>query len=407
MPHETPKELLRLNEAAPRLFRNACLLGIAGLVVSLLIAVSVDGGVKRAYHSYLMNFCYFLSLSLGGLVFVMIQHLSRAGWSVVVRRISEAVAANVLFLVVLFVPILFGMHHLFPWTREELVASDPLLQWKQPYLNVPFFIIRCLIYFGVWCGLSYFLLRWSQEQDASRSPALTLRMERWSAPGILLFAITVTFASFDLLMSRDPHWFSTIYGVYYFGGSFLGFVSLLPVIFFALRLNGYIRRSVTAEHFHDLGKLMLGFTVFWAYIAFSQFLLIWYADLPEETGWYARRLEGQWGWLSFLLLAGHFIIPFIGLLFRYPKRRLRYLAPWGLFILVMHWLDLYWLSMPEFYWGVEGADTGVIPFHLLDLTTLLGIGGFFLAGTIQWLRDCSLIPEGDPRLKESLSFENA
>lgn len=407
MSPDPTNELRRMDESAPRLFRNACLLGVVALGASFLIGVSVEGGVKRFYHSYLVSFCYFLSLSLGALVFVMIQHLSRAGWSVVLRRISEAVAANTMFLVVLFVPILFGMQHLYPWTRPDLVATDSLLQWKQPYLNVPFFILRCLVYFGVWCGWAYFLLRSSQEQDNSHAVDLTLRMERWSAPGILLFALTVTFASFDLLMSRDPHWFSTIYGVYYFSGSFLGFISLLPVVLFLLRMNGYLKKSVTPEHFHDLGKLMFGFTVFWAYIAFSQFMLIWYAHLPEETGWYSRRLEGQWGWLSLLLLIGHFIVPFLGLLSRYQKRRLRFLAPWGVYILVMHWFDLFWLIMPEYYWGAEGVDTGVIPFHILDLTTLLGIGGFFTAGTIQWLRGYSLIPEGDPRLKESLTFENA
>jgi hypothetical protein len=375
--------------------------------VSSLISLLSEDGAKHFYTSYLVNYSFFLSLTLGGLFFVLVQHLSRAGWSVVVRRFAEAIGVNSILLLILLIPILGGMHHLFPWTRAELVANDPLLQWKQPYLNIPFFILRCLIYFAVWCGFAHFLFRRSIEQDQSGDPSLTLRMEKWSAPGMILFAFTLTFAAFDLLMSRDPHWFSTIYGVYYFAGSILGFVALVPPVFFLLQKSGRLKHSVTEEHYHDLGKLIFAFTVFWAYIAFSQFMLIWYAHLPEETGWYHRRLAGQWGGMSLVLLIGHFIIPFFGLISRYPKRRIYLLAPWAVWILVMHWLDLYWLVMPEYDWGVEGTVTGQVPFHLLDVTTFLGIGGLYVAGIVYWLKDHSLVPVGDPRLKESLTFENA
>lgn len=411
MKHDPSLDNRRLGDLAPWLFRYASGIGVAALVLSLLGAVMVDEGIKRFYHAYLVNFCFFLSLSLGALFFVLVQHLSRAGWSVVVRRVAEGVAANTLILVILFVPILLGMAHLYPWTRADLVAHDKLLQWKQPYLNIPFFILRCLFYFAVWGGWSYFLLRRSQEQDATDDPEvnarLSLRMERWSAPGMLLFALTVTFAAFDLLMSRDPHWFSTIYGVYFFAGSILGFIALLPVVFFLIQKSGRLENCVTAEHYHDIGKFMFAFTVFWAYIAFSQFLLIWYAHLPEETGWYHRRMTGQWTGMSLLLLFGHFIIPFMGLISRYPKRRIHLLMPWGIWILTMHWFDLYWLAMPEYGWGVEGAPEGLVGFSFLDLTVFIGLGGIFVAGLVQWLRDSSLVPERDPRIGESLFFENA
>ncbi|MCG3195841.1 MAG: hypothetical protein GHCLOJNM_00310 [bacterium] len=406
-PADISGESRRLDALAPKLMGMAGGVGLLGLIISVALAFMTEDGVRRAYHAYMVNFCYFLSISLGGLFFTLIQHLSRAGWSVVVRRLSEAVGANTLVMLVLFIPILLGMHHLFPWTSAELLQNDPVLQWKQPYLNAPFFLIRCAVYFGVWCGLSYFLLKRSLDQDASRDPKITLSMERMSAPGLIAFAITLTFASFDFLMSRDYHWFSTIFGVYFFAGSFLSFMAILPVILLFLKSNGRLRHAVSAEHYHDIGKLLFAMNVFWAYIAFSQFMLIWYANLPEETGWYHRRITGDWLNLSYALLFGHFIIPFLGLIGRVSKRRLRLLTPWAVWVLAMHWLDLYWLAMPEYWLRVEGAPVGTIPFSLLDLSTFLGIGGIWVAVLALWLRDHSLIPEGDPRLAESLAFENA
>lgn len=397
----------RLGDLGPWLLKSAIAVGALGLVLSALMAFMVEEGIRRAYHAYLVNYCYFLTLSLGGLFFVMIQHLSRAGWSVVVRRVSEAVATNVVFLLILFVPILLGAKHLFPWLQPDLVAHDHLIQLKQAYLNLPFFLARCALYFAIWGGLAYTLFKKSLDQDQSGDPKISLSMEKISAPGVILFALTVTFAAFDLLMSRDPHWFSTIYGVYFFGGSYLGFVSFLALTLIVLRATGRLRSSVTIEHFHDLGKLMLGFTVFWAYIGFSQFMLIWYANLPEETMWYQRRMTGQWGTFSLVLLFGHFIIPFLLLLSRVPKRNPKVLWVYAVWILFFHWLDLYWLAMPEYGWKPEMEPTGLVPFSLLDLTTFIGLGGIYVGGLAFWLRDHSLVPEKDPRLAESVSFENA
>jgi hypothetical protein len=401
------RENRRLDDLAPSLIRNAALAGGIALAISVLIAFMTEGGRLRFFNAYMVNFCFFLSLSLGALFFIMVQHLSRAGWSVVVRRVAEGVSANLALLILLFLPVILGMHYLFPWTRADLVAADPLLQWKQPYLNIPFFLVRCVVYFGVWVGLANYLRNRSLEQDVSGDIGLTLRMERISAPGIIVFSLTLTFAAFDFIMSRDPHWFSTIFGVYYFAGCILSFHALNAVLFYLLHRAGRLKHAVTPEHFHDIGKLMFAFTVFWAYISFSQFMLIWYAHLPEETGWFDRRQSSGWMTISMIIVLCHFIIPFFGLISRYPKRRPPLLAFWGVWILVFHWLDLYWMTMPEYGWGIPGMVVDKVPFHILDFTTFLALGGFYVAGLVYWLRGQSLIPERDPRLAESLAFENA
>jgi hypothetical protein len=343
---------------------------------------------------------YFLSLALGGLFFVLIMHLTRAGWSVTVRRLAEVVAWAVVPLAVLAVVILFGMHDLYEWSHAEVVAHDELLQKKQGYLNPTFFVIRLAVYFLVWGLLATYFLRQSHKQDASGDPALTTRMERVAAPGTILYALTVTFAAFDLLMSLTPHWYSTIYGVYYFAGCILGFFALAPVLIAMLKRRGYLTRLVTSEHSHDLGKLMFGFVVFWAYIAFSQYLLIWYGNLPEETVWYSARENGAWVWISIVLLFGHFMLPFLWLMSRYPKRKSVTLVAGAVWLLIMHWVDVFYLVMPN-------ARPDGIPFRLMDLACFVGIGGLFLAAVFWRLGRTNLIPVNDPRLSEALSFENA
>ncbi|MEW6235564.1 MAG: quinol:cytochrome C oxidoreductase [Candidatus Omnitrophota bacterium] len=376
--------------------------GVAVLGVSIALSYFLGWG-QRFFYSYLVNYVYFLSLSLGALFFVSLQHLTRSGWSVTVRRIAEIFAANSALMAVLFIPIFIGMSSLYPWTNHELVAHDALLQGKQPYLNIPFFVIRCLFYFASWIYLSQYFLNRSLEQDKTGDANLTLRMERLSAPGMALFALTITFAAFDWLMSLDPRWFSTIYGVYFFTGCVVGFIALLAVTAFLLQSSGRLTGAITIEHYHDLGKLLFGFIFFWGYIAFSQYMLIWYANLPEETGWIFRRTdihEGQWGWVGLILFFGHFIIPFLGLISRYPKRRKRLLVFWAVWALIAHWLDLYWLVMPEY-------SPQLASLHLLDITCFIGIGGLYFALAARIAKGRALLPIRDPRLEESLNFENA
>lgn len=385
-----------------RLFLFGGIVGVLGLGASFLLAGGAEGGLNRLWWSYLVNWLFFLSLSLGALGFVLIQHLTKAGWSVVLRRISEGLAASVIVLALLFIPLYFGLHDLYHWMDPDVVAHDQVIAHKAGYLNEGFFLARLAFYFLVWAGLGLFFLRASIKQDRTGEFRSTMRQEKVAAPGMLLFALTVTFASFDLLMSLDPHWFSTIFGVYFFAGGFLGFFALLPLWVVLLQGRGLMKATVTSEHYQDMGKLMFAFLVFWAYIAFSQFMLIWYGNLPEETGWYLRRQTGTWASLGLVMVFGHFLLPFLFLISKHVKRRPLLLALAGAWLLAMHWCDLYWLAMPEF-----DQHAAVIPWSELDLTCWVGMAGFFVATWAKLIGRASLVPERDPRLIESLSFENA
>lgn len=387
-----------LDTLGPRLFKAGLAIGLFGLIVAFLLGLALRDGLRHFLHSYLTSYVYFLSLSLGALFFVTLQHLTRSSCSVVVRRIAEVVASNLTLMALLLVPILIGMARLYEWARPE--NADHLLVHRQAYLNIPFFVLRCTAYFAVWIWLARYYSGRSLKQDDSGDVNLTLRMERISAPGLILYALTVTFAAFDLLMSLDARWYSTIYGVYFFSGGVVGFLALLTLIVLMLQQTGRLTRTITVEHYHDLGKFLFAFVFFWAYIAFSQYLLIWYANLPEETGWYHVRQSGPWGWVAVTLVFGHFILPFLGLLSRRVKRRKRTLAFWAGWLLITHWIDIYWLVMPE-------TSPDRIRFHFVDVACLIGIGGLYFAGLARATGARSLVPLKDPRLLESLTFENA
>jgi hypothetical protein len=388
-------EKRHLGAAGERLWRGLAVLGAAALLVSLALAATGAGGWRRFLFAYLVNFAFVLSLALGALYFVLLHHLTHSGWSVVVRRVSEALSATFPLLAVLLVPVLLGLNELYPWSNAAVVQHG-----KAAYLNMPFFVTRCVLYLVAWIVTARFFFRRSLQQDSSGDPALTVRMEKRAAPAMVVFGITLTFASIDLVMSLDPTWYSTIFGVYYFAGCVVGIYALLTASAFALQGAGFLRNAVTVEHYHDLGKLLFGFVVFWAYIGFSQYMLIWYANIPEETRWLAHRQENGWGWVGLLLLFGHFLLPFAALISRGPKRRPGILAAAAVWMLAMHWADVYWLVMPA------GSPASPVP-HLVDLTLLVGLGSLFLAGAAFALRGRSLVPERDPRLEESLAFENA
>jgi hypothetical protein len=377
-------------------------LAVVGLGASLALGLASGGEEARhqLWHSWLVGALFVLSVALGALFFVLVHHATQAGWSVVVRRIAEHLMATLPFLALLFVPlVLFGMHDLFHWTHAEAVEQDHLLQHKQPYLNVPFFLIRTLAYFAIWSAMAFWFSRQSRLQDATGDHELTRRMRRASPPGLLLFALTVTFFAFDWIMSLNPHWYSTIFGLYFFAGSAMAFFAFLALVGIAARRAGLLVEVLSAEHQHDIGKLLFGFVVFWAYMAFSQYLLIWYANLPEETGFFAERLAGSWRPASIALALGHFVVPFFFLLPRTLKRNATALAAASIWLLAMHLLDLYWLVMPNLH--KEGMS-----FSLLDAAAVIGCCGVFLAAFGLALRRQALVPLRDPRLPESLTFEN-
>jgi len=371
-------------------------IGALGLAVSILFGMRDP---EQFYFSWLTSFMFWLSIAIGGLFFVLVHYVTKASWSVVVRRLAENVMGTLPLFVVLFIPVLLGMEELYHWTDADAVAHDPLLQGKQGYLNKNFFLVRAAIYFASWTVLSLWFLRNSVKQDSTGEVKTTLRMIRLSAPALFVFALTVSFAAIDWIMSLDPHWYSTMFGVYYFAGALVGIFAVMALLAAGMRRSGLAEGAVTVEHLHDLGKLLFAFTVFWAYIGFSQYFLIWYGNIPEETVFYLHRSEGTWMTLTVILAVGHFAVPFLYLMSQHVKRHTGLLVAGAVWLLVMHYLDLYWLIMPVHQH--HGVHLGV-----LDLSTLIGIGGVFLAALGWQLRRRALIPVRDPRLSESLSFEN-
>ncbi len=371
--------------------------GIILLMVAFAIHPILEGGLRRFLFAYLTAFSYILSLSLGALFFVSIQHITRASWSVVVRRIAEFLAGLFPWLSILFIPILIGIPIIYEWTNTELLAHDQILQGKQAYLNIPFFVARGVVYFTVWIFSSLWFLRGSLKQDKTGEPGVTIAFQRASAPILILFGLTLTFFTFDFIMSLDPHWYSTILGVYYFAGSSVGIFALLVIILAFLQAKGYTKDAIRTDHFHNLGKFLFGFIVFWAYIGFSQFMLIWYANIPEEASWYVKRTSGEWVGVSMVILVGHFVIPFLGLISRFAKRRLPILAFWAFWMLLMRYVDIYWLIMPEL--GEVFATPGV-----MELITLVGLFALYVSGFLMLASRYPLVPLKDPRLADSLSF---
>jgi len=378
------------------LIRGLYGVGVASFLVS---AVLFFQDSHYFFFSYLTSFSFYLTITLGAMFIVMIQFITRAGWSVVVRRVPEVLMKNMSLMFILAIPLFFGMHDLFHWTHADAVATDHLLKGKQPYLNTIFFCARIIFYFVVWNWISNKFFKGSTMQDESGDPEITLELQKRSTYSLILFALTLTFAAVDLIMSLTPHWYSTIFGVYIFAGAAVSSFSVVSLIYLFLRKRGFLKDIVSVEHFHDLGKLVYGFNIFWSYIAFCQFFLIWYANVPEETIFYALHFEGSWSKVALLLSVGHFGIPFAFFMSRHAKRNLSFHALMVIWILMMHFVDLYWIIMPN----ISKASLSI---HVIDISLFVGFTGVFFATFFNRLKQVSLIPKKDPRLSESLEFHN-
>lgn len=366
--------------------------GVVGLLAS---GIGYFLEHDQFFFSYLVSFAFFSSIALASLFFVMLQHLTRSEWSAVLRRIPEAISSNLWIWGLFIIPVFLGMHSLYHWTHPEAVAHDPVLQGKHPYLNTTFFIIRQIIYFGLWSFLGYRMYKKSVEMDNTGDWGLQTLLRRTSGPGIFFFAITLAFASFDWLMSLDPHWYSTIFGVYYFAMSFQGLFAALILIVFFLWKKGLLTNTIQKGHVYDLGVQMFGFTVFYAYIAFSQFLLIYYANIPEETVWYLERLSGGYEYLAYFYLFGRFVIPFVVLLPKWTKSNPTIVGSVSALILISHLVELYWIVMPV-------LNQHGFHFNWMTLTSFLGLGGIFMGLFFHRFKQNKMIPINDPKLGDSL-----
>lgn len=374
-----------------QLVSRALALGVGGL---LLFGLGLLLDPRQALMSYLAAYATMLSLGLGALTLVMISNITGARWFAPFRRPAEAVAATAPLFALLFLPLVFGLRDVYPWVPPAASlgpAAKASLEAKRIYLNVPFFLLRAVLYFAVWIATSLLLRHWSVRQEMQSMERPARRTRALSAGGLPAVGLTLSFAAFDWLMSLSPAWFSTIYGLYYFAGAFLGALALLAAVTPGAERARLLGGTVSGDEYHALGKLLLTFVVFWAYIAFSQLLIIWIADVPQEVSWYLPRLGGSWGGLALVLLVGQFGLPFLLLLFRGVKRSPRVLAKIGFWLLLMHYLDVYWLVLPQLW------PAGV-HLHWLDLVTLTAVGGLTLAYVGWQLRRTATLLPVSPRM---------
>jgi hypothetical protein len=371
--------------------RRFFLVGAVGAVLSLVgVVVNVD----QFMQSYLMAFMFCLGVTLGCLALGMVHQLSGGAWGVVLRRPIGAASRVLPILTLLFLPIVFGMHHLYIWTHADVVAHDEALQHKQLYLNAPFWIVRAALYFATWNALSYFLNRWSLEQDRTGDPWIARRMQKLAAGGLVAYGLTITFASFDWLMSLEPHWYSTIYGVLIMGGQGLSALAFLIVTIVWLSRRAPLDRIIATSHFHDIGNLMLAFVMLWAYFSFSQYVIIWAGNLPAEIAWYQHRLETGWRALGVALMLFHFAIPFVLLLSRVVKRSPDILINVAIGMMIVRLLDLFWLIAPEFHHGVSVS--------WMDVVLPVTLFALWLGAFVWQLRGRAILPVHDPQFDEAL-----
>ncbi|MBV6445925.1 MAG: quinol:cytochrome C oxidoreductase [Ignavibacteriales bacterium] len=373
-------------------------IGMALLAIGLIVgALAFVLDPVRAGFSYLLGFFFVLTIGVGALFIIALEYVAGADWSTPMRRVPEFLGSSVPFFLLLAVPLFFLMNDLYHWTHTAAVESDPILKGKEPYLNISFFIIRVVVIFVLWSAYYFFVVRNSRKQDETRDQKLTKKNIVLSAVFIPIFAITLTLAGIDWMMSLDAHWFSTIYGVYVFSGALLAGLAATTLAVVMLKERGYLHPRMHNDSLASLGGLLFAFINFWAYIAFSQFLLIWYANLPEETVWFIRRWEGAWSIITLVLIVVHFLVPYTMLVSAPSKKnpkRLKFAAVW---ILFAHLIDLYWLIMPEYH----GEKSGFIYVLTEFGFPIAMIGGLVVLFYFNFNKH-NAVPVGDPKLERGL-----
>ena len=370
-----------------RMQRRALGVGIAALALCVAGAIASPA---QFFRSYLFGYLFWTGVALGCLAIVMLQHLSGGAWGMVIRRMLESGSRTLPLMALLFLPLVPGIRQLYGWARPDNAISH-----QAAYLNVPFFLFRALLYFLVWLSIAYFLNRWSREQDRTGDLRLARRLQLLSGPGLVLYGLTATFAAIDWVMSLEPHWYSSIFGILIIGGQALSAMAFIIVVAVLLAQHEPLSGVLLPSHFNDLGKLLLTFVMLWAYFAFSQLLIIWSGNLPEEIPWYLHRLHSGWRWVGVLLILFHFALPFVLLLSRDLKRNARALALLAVGVIFMRLVDLFWLTAPEFW-------PGSFHLHWMDIAAPVGIGGVWLAVFAWQLRGWPLLPIGDRYLEKAL-----
>jgi len=374
-----------------RLERNALIVGVLGALACIVGAVLWPA--EQFLRCYLLAFIFWFNLTLGCLAILMLAHVTSAEWALPIRRIMEAAGRNVLWMAVLFVPVLAGIPKLYAWAHPGALQTDKLLQSQHIYLNPPGFIVRTVVYFAIWTAMAFLLSRWSWLQDSPPERTYARRFQNFAGAGLLVYGWTMTFASVDWMMSLDHHWRSTIYGFYIMAGQGLNAFAFLIIVAVLLWRYRPLSQVMTQTHLHDMSKLMFAFLILWAYQAFSQGLIYWATNLPSEISWYISRTTGGWWWIGLSLIILQFFVPFFLLLSQNLKRDPHKIIWVAAFMMLMRWVDLYWLIIPNF------PDTrGHLQFSPISIAAMAGIGGLWVFFFLRNLRSRPLIPLHDPML---------
>ncbi|MGH9752075.1 MAG: hypothetical protein ACREA2_04770 [Blastocatellia bacterium] len=381
--------------------------GLVGILVWIIGAVVSGYAIDTFFQSYLVAFIFWTGVALGCLGLLMIQYLGGAGWGLLIRRQLEAGSHTLWLMFLLFLPIaILGLHSLYDWMRPEMFSGEErrLIDHKRPWLNQTGFIIRGVIYFAVWIGLAAYLRKWSKQQDENRNMGSVQRAQNLSGPGFVLYGLVVTFAGIDWVMSLDVEWFSTIFGLLMLIGQGVLALALLITIGVYLSDREPMSRVYQPKHFHDLGKLLLAAVMVWAYFSFSQLLIIWSGNLPEEIPWYLERFSGQWRWLGVALILLNFALPFLLLLSRDLKHNRRRLMAVAWLLIAMRFVDLLWLIAPEFGGHGQAASHGLsVASYINYAAAVIGVGGLWFGWFFYQLRQRALVPYNDPQLREVLA----
>ena len=363
--------------------------GILGAIGLILLAIGWVTSAEQFYRSYLWAYVYIVGFAAGSMAWLMLQYLTGGAWGVSIRRPAEAAARTLPLLLLLFVPIAIGYSSLYPWAHAEIVKADPILQHKQSYLNLPFFLLRAALILGGWVFLSWYLNRWSAVEDREGPRRAHRMLARMSGPGLIFWVFAVTFMAIDWVMSLNADWFSTMFGLLFVAGQGLTSMAFLITTLVFLSHRRPMSDVLTPRHLHDVGKLMFANVMLFAYFSFSQFLIIWAGNLTEEIPWYLERLRGGWQYVGVILVLGHFALPFSLLLSRDLKRNFKLLAGIAIFVLVMRMVEVYWVVIPD---ATKGAALSP---SWIDLAAVAGIGGIWLAWFLAQLEKRPLIPIND------------
>ncbi len=366
---------------------------VIGGIASLLAVWGWVTSPVSFYQSYLFAYVFWIGIGIGSTEVLMLHHLVSGYWGLSIRRLLEAGSRSIWLMVLLFFPLVFGIRHLYQWAQPNAVAKDAVLQQQRFYSNIPFFFVRMGIYFAVWIVFAYLLNKWSADQDRTGDPALRRRFQAMSGPGLVLYGLTVTFAFIDLVMSLEPHWSSTIYGMIFIVGEVLTTLAFMIIVAMILMERKPLANILSPRIFHDLGNLLLTFVILWAYLAVSQLIIMWSGNLQDEIPWYLRRTAGGWAVVAVLLGVFHFAVPFLLLLSRHVKRQAQMLAAVAALVLIMHVVNDFWLVLP----ALRPHQAQI---HWTDFATIIGLGGLWI-GVFAWhLKGRPLVPVRDPNLSE-------